>query len=208
MYSKKPVLKNILFSSASIAGVSPRSIELNIIPQAETALSDSYLQNLEKEIHFLWNYGPFKWEHEFAELVLNYIFSETRIGHSNNFPFKEVHIKTAQKTYRMDKFSFNIEVEITKFGLVDVLFANTQFGAYRLRVNPGHKIAPHIHHVMEEKEIILSEGLLLNGQPISIGTINKWGLNVRHEYENKTEKEQSILCIDEPPFDINDEVLV
>jgi mannose-6-phosphate isomerase-like protein (cupin superfamily) len=192
----------------SIKGLKLDSLKLKLFHHKETQLENHYLQKIDAEIHFLWTYAPVASEEAFAKLVLNYLFSETRIKHIHDFPFYKIQLFTTKKTYSIDKFNFDAETEKTKFGLVDTLYLSEIFGVYRLRIAPGHTIPPHVHHIMEEKEILLTDGLLLEGKPIQAGIVRVWPHKIPHFYENTTQEEQCILCIDQPPFDANDEVLV
>jgi len=185
-----------------------RSIQGSLFPKPGIQIPKDFLQNIDREIQFLWQYCPFRTEGEFTELLLNYFFSETRIPNSHGFPFNKVHLVLPSRTYSIDKFRYALQPEKTKFGLVDSLLVTADFGAYRLRIGPGFRIPPHVHHVMKEKEIILTQGLLLDGKNIPAGTVKVWPHRIPHCYENHTSTEQSILCIDQPPFDANDEVLV
>ncbi len=184
-----------------------RSLKLTFFIHAQTQIPQDYLQKIEKEIHFVWNYCPFHTEGEFARLLLNYFFSETRIHNPDSFPFRKIQIDIGANTYEIDNLKFEPQTEKTKFGLVDTLLTTTSFGVYRLRIAPGLQIPNHTHHIMQEKEMVLTSGLQLNGNLLKIGSINLWDYKVPHCYENPTDKEQSLLCIDEPAFDANDEIL-
>ena len=61
---------------------------------------------------------------------------------------------------------------------------------------------------MEEHELVLSDGLLLQGSPVKAGTAHAWPKDFPHVYDNPTEQVRSILCIDRPKFIPEDEVLV
>lgn len=100
------------------------------------------------------------------------------------------------------------EVEVKKWGLVDVLHVSQGCGIYRLRVAPGASIPTHVHHRMDERELILGPGLLLQGAPVVAGSAFRWPKNFPHRYDNPTEIEQSILCVDRPAFIPDDEVEV
>jgi dihydroneopterin aldolase len=94
------------------------------------------------------------------------------------------------------------------FGRVDIIYEDPGLGIYRLRVGPGRSIATHEHRVMEESELVLGSGLLLQGRPVPAGTGFRWPHHFPHRYDNPSAGEQTILCVDRPPFIPGDEVEV
>ena len=94
------------------------------------------------------------------------------------------------------------------FGIVDVIHETRETGIYRLNVAPGSAIPLHEHRVMREAEMVITNGLRCNGQVTSLGTVHRWPLGAAHCYENPTDRHQTILCVDSPPFDERDEVPV
>ena len=94
------------------------------------------------------------------------------------------------------------------FGGVDVVYEGEGVGIYRLRVRPGGIIATHEHREMEESEMVLSGGLLLQGRPVPAGTGFRWPKRFAHRYENPGPMEQTILCVDRPAFMPSDEIEV
>lgn len=100
------------------------------------------------------------------------------------------------------------EVEEKPFGQVDVVYATQTCGIYRLRVAPGREIPTHEHRVMDEAELVLSDGLWLQGEPVRAGMAHVWPRRFPHRYENPSAVEQTILCIDRPAFLPEDEVEV
>jgi dihydroneopterin aldolase len=94
------------------------------------------------------------------------------------------------------------------FGTVDILAETSECGIYRLRIAPGRTIPTHVHRTMEETELVLGSGLLLQGAPVAPGTAFAWPREFPHRYDNKTAIEQSILCIDRPRFIPDDEIEV
>ena len=103
---------------------------------------------------------------------------------------------------------YDFAVEHKPFGRVDVLYEDEGAGIYRLRVKPGGSIETHEHRVMEESELVLGSGLLLQGKPIAAGTGLRWPKQFPHRYDNPMPIEQSILCVDRPAFLPHDEVEV
>ena len=99
-------------------------------------------------------------------------------------------------------------VEERRFGEVDVVFETHHCGIYRLRVKPRGVIPTHVHRTMEEAEMVLGGGLLLQNEPAQRGIAHRWPKEFPHRYENYTDQEQTILCIDRPAFMPEDEILV
>lgn len=97
--------------------------------------------------------------------------------------------------------------EINGFGRVDILHENADCGVYQLRIEPQGCIPRHHHQVMGEAELILSDGLLLQGEPVGAGLGHVWPNGFVHMYENPTDVERSILCINRPAFIPEDEIL-
>lgn len=104
---------------------------------------------------------------------------------------------------RADEYQY--EVEAKPFGRVTVLFATKGCGIYRLQVAPGASIPTHQHQRMDEAELILGGGLLLQGRPAAAGTARQWPHGFAHRYDNPTDTEQTILCVDRPAFLPDDE---
>ncbi len=104
------------------------------------------------------------------------------------------------------------EVEYTKeinhFGEVDILHENEDCGIYLLRIPAGAKIPAHDHALMEEGELIISNGLLLQNEPAKAGVAHLWPKGFVHEYVNPTDTERSILCVNAPKFIPSDERIV
>jgi dihydroneopterin aldolase len=98
--------------------------------------------------------------------------------------------------------------ETKPFGTVDVVHETKSEGIYRLNVAPGRSIPLHVHRVMQESEMILGDGLVLNGVRAAPGSVYRWPHGAPHRYDNPTDRWQSILCVDSPPFLPDDEVEV
>jgi dihydroneopterin aldolase len=95
--------------------------------------------------------------------------------------------------------------EEKSFGQVDVIHEGAGYGVYRLRVKPGGTIPTHLHQRMEESELVLGPGLLLQGQPVERGMAFHWPRGFPHRYDNPTDLEQTVLCVDRPGFIASDE---
>ncbi len=103
---------------------------------------------------------------------------------------------------------YRYEAEQKPFGRVDIVFQDEHVGIYRLRIAPGGTIPVHEHRVMEEAELVLGHGLLLQGRPVPAGTGFRWPRRFPHRYDNPRELEQTVLCVDRPAFIPHDEVEV
>lgn len=103
-----------------------------------------------------------------------------------------------------DEYQF--EQEEKPFGRVDIVFQDEHVGIYRLRIAPGRTIPTHEHRVMNEAELVLGHGLLLQGRPVLAGTGFRWPRRFPHRYDNPRALEQTVLCVDRPAFLPDDEV--
>ena len=111
--------------------------------------------------------------------------------------------------------SFPIEIEEKPFGRVDVLWAGKKFGLVRLNIAPGAKIPLHVHRVMQEHELTLSDGLKLRTPGVSTDdkllpslTSHSWQHDFPHEYRNESSNWQTLLCLNAPAFIPWDEIEV
>lgn len=95
--------------------------------------------------------------------------------------------------------------EATRFGRVYIVFEDHQVGIYRLVIGVGRSIVSHVHQRMDERELVLSPGLFLQGRPIAPGISHHWPRDFPHRYDNVSTREQVVLCIDHPPFIPDDE---
>jgi dihydroneopterin aldolase len=101
-----------------------------------------------------------------------------------------------------------LEHEDKPFGTVDIVHVTREVGIYRLNVAPGRSIPLHVHRVMQESEMVLGDGLLLNGKRVPAGAVHRWPHDLAHRYDNPSAAWQSILCVDSPPFVPSDEIEV
>jgi hypothetical protein len=99
-------------------------------------------------------------------------------------------------------------VEEKGFGFVDVVYENGLSGLYRERIRPHTVLPTHVHHHLDEAELVLGSGFLVQGQRVEPGTAFEWPRMFPHRWENTTPMEQSFLCIDRPAFIPTDEVEV
>lgn len=117
----------------------------------------------------------------------------------NGVPSLEVHREASDVT---------ISHEERPFGRVDVIHETRDAGIYRLNVAPGRGIPLHVHRVMQESEMVLGDGIFLNGKPVGAGAVHRWPHGLAHRYDNPTDAWQTILCVDAPPFIVEDEIEV
>ena len=101
-----------------------------------------------------------------------------------------------------------LRTEEKPFGKVDIIHETREAGIYRLNVLPGREIPLHVHRVLQESEMVLSDGLLCQGEPARRGSVRRWPLGAAHTYCNPTTRPQTVLCVDSPPFVEEDEVQV
>lgn len=107
-----------------------------------------------------------------------------------------------------DASEVTVETEHSIFGIVDIIHETRDAGIYRLNVAPHSKIPLHVHRVMQESELVLTDGLLCQGEPAAAGSVRRWPSNAPHHYDNPTDRYQTILCVDSPPFVQDDEIEV
>ena len=98
--------------------------------------------------------------------------------------------------------------ESNRWGTVDVIDETQHVGIYRLNIAPKSGIPLHVHRQMRESELVLGDGLRCQGEAVTAGTIFDWPHDAPHRYDNPTERWQSILCVDSPPFIPDDEIEV
>jgi dihydroneopterin aldolase len=114
-------------------------------------------------------------------------------------PSLQVHRTAEELTYAVDD---------KPFGHVDIIHESQGYGIYRLRIRPGGSIPTHAHQTMEESELVLGSGLMLQGKPVARGQGFWWPRGLAHRYDNPSAQEQTVLCVDRPRFISSDEVEV
>jgi dihydroneopterin aldolase len=107
-----------------------------------------------------------------------------------------------------DVSDYQFVTETKHFGYVDIVFETKECGVYRERIYPKTVLPTHVHQHLDESELVLGDGFLLQGEPVSAGMAHTWPRGFPHRYENTTAIEQSFLCIDRPAFIPTDEVEV
>ncbi|MBN1205830.1 MAG: dihydroneopterin aldolase [Myxococcaceae bacterium] len=98
------------------------------------------------------------------------------------------------------------QVEDRPFGRVEIVYEGEGYGIYRLRIRPGGTLSMHLHQVLEESELVLGAGLTLQGRPVARGMAFHWQRGSAHRYDNPSQGEQTVLCVDRPRFVPSDEV--
>ena len=93
-------------------------------------------------------------------------------------PTLEIHRKRDWCTFAQEEKSW---------GNVDILLETRDAGIYRLNIAPEHSIPLHVHRVMRESEMVLSKGLLCQGNPVTPGTVHRWPRNAAHGYKKSHE---------------------
>jgi len=109
---------------------------------------------------------------------------------------------------RRDAHWVQLSHEEKPFGKVDIIHETRDAGIYRLSIAPGREIPMHVHHKMTEAELVLTDGLSCQGSAAPAGSFRRWPRDAAHFYRNETDRWQSILCVDSPPFIEADEVPV
>jgi len=91
-----------------------------------------------------------------------------------------------------------------KFGKIQVLETNNQFGASILLIDPDKEIKKHYHKKTLEIEVILEGEIMCGDKLQKKGDVNIWRTNIPHNYKNNSESVVKILCITLPPYNPED----
>ena len=97
------------------------------------------------------------------------------------------------------------ETEVQSFGEVDIVYEVAECGVYLERLPRGAVLPTHHHRTLDEWELVLGDGLLLQGAPVAAGVAHHWPRRFPHRYENASAVEQAFLCVDRPAFVPTDE---
>ena len=113
----------------------------------------------------------------------------------------------------LDKSQVKFEQEIKSWGKVDIVAENSKIGLYRLSINPGQTLPVHFHKSTRESELILSDNVSLirdsqKSQKVQKGDVFHWKKEEVHGYFNPTNHVVSVLCLDAPKFNPEDEILL
>jgi len=103
--------------------------------------------------------------------------------------------------------------ETNQWGTVDVIAETDRLGLYRLHIDPSRAIPNHVHHRMQEYEMVLTTGVVgwhdaEDPRPWAAGDEHAWRRDQPHGYHNPLSRPAAILCLDRPRFDPSDEVVV
>ncbi len=164
---------------------------------------------LRDEIRFLADVCPFANASELAALAAAWLLIEPSEDVPRAKPSR-VAVRVAGEggsvDVARDRRDMHFTVEEKEWGAVDIVFEGKAFGAYRLRVASGRAIPTHVHRIMRESELVLSDGMLLQRMPARAGHRSHWPHGYAHRYDNLTHIERAILCVDLPRFIPDDEI--
>lgn len=102
--------------------------------------------------------------------------------------------------------SLNLQAYERPYGRLEQIFATKGCSIHRVRLASGQSIGAHEHRQMEESELVLGDGLLLQGEPVVAGTARRWPRGFVHRYDNPSSTEQSVLCVARPSLIVEDEI--
>lgn len=177
--------------------------KIKLSSQLSSQKTKLFAQQLRGELLCLLEYAPFSHLTSLTTALSQYLISDRRYGVDAVLLFvagKTLHTQAHDKLWKEEQ---------TSYGFVDIIFEEpARFGIYRLRIAPHACIPTHLHHYTREYEIALSSGLLLQNSPLIPGICRAWPLDFPHRYDNPSDQEQQILCIDVPSFQVEDEVYV
>ena len=117
-------------------------------------------------------------------------------------------VATPSVTIHRTRAELEFTEEKNYFGRALILRENRDCGVYRLCIPAGGAIPPHMHGTLGEAELVMSDGLTLQGEPVSAGLAHAWPNGFVHTYSNPTDQERSVLCVNRPIFFLEDEQLV
>ena len=100
------------------------------------------------------------------------------------------------------------EIQARAFGDAKVVLETPSLGIYRTVIAPGETIPLHRHPNLDEAEMLLTDGLEIQGEPGRSGSVRLWPKGSAHTYINRTSKAQALLSLCRPPFRDSDRVLV
>jgi len=170
------------------------------------------------QVEFLLLACQFRLVETAADAIARYLLAPPSLGERRARAHRvvvEMHKPAAMRppttaNVSITRSSSDVEVarETKNFGTVDVVLETAQFGIYRLNVAPGATIPLHIHRKMQEHELVLTDGLICQGERVHAGTMFRWPQGAPHSYVNPTSRHQTILCVDRPAFIPDDEVQV
>lgn len=169
-----------------------------------------------REVAFLLEHGRFRMLETAAHVLARYLLApaqgrSTRVGRVRvelEKPEALHHRASPRLVITRDASEFRYDVEVKPFGTVDIVNETKDVGIYRLNVAPGRSIPLHVHRSMDEAEMVLTEGLLCQDAPAPIGSVRRWPKDAAHRYVNAGSRVATILCVDAPRFQPEDEIEV
>jgi dihydroneopterin aldolase len=99
-------------------------------------------------------------------------------------------------------------VQARPLGNAQVVLETPNLGVYRTIIRPGETLPLHLHPNLDEAEMLLTEGLDIQGEPGKRGSIRLWPKGTAHTYQNSTNRCQSLLSLCRPHLRDSDLVLV
>ena len=96
-----------------------------------------------------------------------------------------------------DRSDFPLRVEPKSFGFVDVIFETRECGVYRERISPKTVLPTHVHQQLDESELVLGSGFLLQGKPVEAGVAHTWPRGFPHRYD-ETEVDVPVAQLTRP----------
>ena len=107
-----------------------------------------------------------------------------------------------------DRAWFQDQTAEKPFGQIDIVHETRRVGVYRLHIRPRATIPLQVHRRLSKSEMILTDGLLCQGEPAPRLSTRTWPIDAPHMYENPTDEVQTILRLDTPPSPWDDDVMV
>ena len=168
-------------------------------------------------IRFVIIYGKFRLLETAIEAIAHVVLGPPAVDRSGARPLavdltlrKPGAIPAAVAAVSVRRFTDELHYsqELNHYGLVQVLSENRDCSIVRLCIPPKTAVPAHYHPNMEEAELVMSDGFLLQGKPVTAGLAHEWPQNFVHCYFNDTEEERSLLCLNRPNFDPEEEVIL
>jgi hypothetical protein len=85
------------------------------------------------------------------------------------------------------------------FGSVDTIYEDGNVGVHRLWIKPGGSLVTGEAPSSHRRELVLGDGLLVEGQPVAPGTALDWPRRSQHRYDNPRPTEQPLITVEHPP---------
>lgn len=201
--------------------VQPLELDIDLVLDTERAATSERLSRtadyhaISAEITFLLQSCRFRLLETAAHAIARYLLAPPTLGEKRP-AVDEVRVRLTKPGALRGKAIPSLEIrrpaswvefgcETKPFGTVDVIHETKDAGIYRLNISPHNGIPLHEHRVMHESELVLTEGLRCQDKSAPRGTVFRWPHGAAHRYDNPTDRWQTILCVDSPPFIEDDE---